>query len=87
MSLSQEFDHLGYQQPEEKNAEIENLQASGVKKWELAKTAQSSINGTCTHDLAFKRTGPGRFVLRLLLDKQMQVSQQDLLKVWIRNDI
>ena len=50
------------------------LQASGLKTWDGARSANSSVAATCTHDRAFLRTGPGQFALRAFRQETMQVS-------------
>ena len=54
------------------------LQASGLKTWDGARSANSSVAATCTHDRAFLRTGPGQFALRAFRQETMQVSMTRL---------
>ena len=45
---------------------VEAVHASGVKRWEDARIAKSSVASSCTHDPAFVRLQKGRFALRAL---------------------
>ncbi len=45
---------------------IDGLAERGVKTWEEARIAKSSIASTCGHDPAFMRVGPGTFALRAI---------------------
>lgn len=45
---------------------VEAVTAAGVKSWEDARIAKSSVASSCTHDPAFARLQKGRFALRAL---------------------
>ena len=51
-------------------------QEMGVKTWESARIARSSVASTCTHDDAFTRTGPGHFSLSALCQQEMVSSER-----------